>query len=57
MLELLNPIHSLHVVSVPDQIGHADVKTLLKLGYIRLTWINTYALTPKGEGARKELAR
>jgi hypothetical protein len=57
VLELLNHIHSLHVVSVPDQIGHADVKTLLKLGYIRLTWINAYALTPEGERARKELAR
>jgi len=38
-------------------VSRADVKKLLALGYIRLTWINTYALTPEGERARKELAR
>ena len=50
---LLNHIHSLKLVSMPDQISHGDVKRLLDLGYIRQAWINTYALTEAGKRIRK----
>jgi hypothetical protein len=51
--ELLNHIHSLGVVSAPDQISQAAVKKLLEMGYIRQVWIGSYALTEAGEHARR----
>lgn len=50
---LLNHIHSLRVVSAPDQISITDASRLVSLGYLRQVWINNYALTKAGEKARK----
>lgn len=51
--QLLEHVHSLRVVSAPDQISLVDANALMDLGYLRQCWINNYSLTPAGERARR----
>lgn len=51
--QLLEHIHSLHIVSVPDQLALIDANHLIELGYLRPVWINNYTLTAAGQRARR----
>lgn len=52
----LEHIHSLRIAT-REQIGGGRADDLLRAGLIRLVWINGYALTKKGETARREYQR
>lgn len=50
-MELLNFIHSLHIVS-ENQIGPGDLAALHQQGWVRKVWIGNYILTEAGKRAR-----
>lgn len=51
--DLLEHIDSLRIAS-REQIGGGETDDLLRAGLIHMVWIGSYALTEKGQEARKE---